>query len=428
MEAQNYWDHVPFEVFHRQRLDRGDAPDSYGTSVSAGGPTHWAVPGFQLGFEVTPDPESGPIANDNDDGVFFLEPFVPGHRVVIEVQASAPGFLDAWIDWNRNGRFVTGSTLDPDEYLPSRLIGHPNPGESYPLQPGMNRLHFVVPPVASLGSTFARFRFSQTGGLASVGAAESGEVEDYGIEVYPQPPDFGDAPDFPESPGYPTLPGHGGAIHYLTPNSPRLGQARDAEAFPNPDVTAFGDDVAIGTGVPELGGADDEDGVSLLGLLTIGQPGFIRVVTTVPNGTARLDGWIDWNADFDWNDFGEQVARSIEVTSGTNVFTVQVPFEAVVGITYARLRISDAGGLSPGGAVEGGEVEDYQVTVSPPAGCQITSYLRQGNSLLIIWEGAATLQQRSTLSGLWDSVPNQVPGSALVPMSDQAQFFRLLCP
>ncbi|MFO0750754.1 MAG: GEVED domain-containing protein [Myxococcota bacterium] len=45
----------------------------------------------------------------------------------------------------------------------------------------------------------------------------------------------------------------------------------------------------------------------------------------------------------------------------TNPF--DVPVGASLGVTFARFRISAAGGLNPTGPAASGEVEDYQVTI-----------------------------------------------------------------
>ena len=52
---------------------------------------------------------------------------------------------------------------------------------------GSNTLTFAVPAGAVVTSqTFARFRFSSTGGLGSTGLAADGEVEDYAVEILRQ--------------------------------------------------------------------------------------------------------------------------------------------------------------------------------------------------------------------------------------------------
>jgi len=52
---------------------------------------------------------------------------------------------------------------------------------SQPVVAGYNTFNFQIPPLAEvqLGSTFARFRLSSTGGLSPGGVAQDGEVEDY---------------------------------------------------------------------------------------------------------------------------------------------------------------------------------------------------------------------------------------------------------
>jgi GEVED domain/Right handed beta helix region len=420
------------QVQDATQLDYGDAPNTYGTTRTSNGPRHIAVPGFQLGFEVAAQSDGDPGVNANRDrdeeGVYFPEPLVPGTTVLLEVQASASGRLDAWFDWNRDGDFDHRPSTGLNEYLGDAVEGHPQPGTSYPLQPGLNRLRLRVPEQAITGASYARFRFSHDGNLTPLGIAGAGEVEDHRIDIYPNPPDFGDAPDSESSPGYPTLPSHDGAVHFLTPDSPRLGVARDAESFPQVDPAAFGDDSHRGGPVPETGVLNDEDGVTLLGFFRPGQQARVQLVATVPGaGSARVDGWVDWNADFDWDDAGEQVARSLSVSNGTNAITVVVPPSAIPGFTFARIRISRDGGLSPRGAVVGGEVEDYSVVIIPAAECRITSYVHQLDSLLIFWEGAARLEEGPSLSGPWIPVSGQLPDSARVSLVEQAQFFRLQC-
>ncbi len=159
--------------------------------------------------------------------------------------------------------------------------------------------------------------------------------------------DFGDAPD----PIYPTLLANDGARH--NPTGPTLGLSRDTEIDGQPDTTATGDDLV---------GDDDEDGVTL-GLL---EAGLISAVTIEVQGTsALLDAWIDFNQDGDWSDPNEQVASSSNMTLGNNSIDINVPCDANVGTTFARFRLSTAGGLSPTGLANDGEVEDYQVTILP---------------------------------------------------------------
>jgi hypothetical protein len=53
------------------------------------------------------------------------------------------------------------------------------------------------------------------------------------------------------------------------------------------------------------------------------------------------------------------------MVNGLNTLTFPVPASAAGGLTYARFRLSRSGKLSPGGVAPDGEVEDYQVGVTP---------------------------------------------------------------
>ncbi len=164
-------------------LDFGDAPAGYPTLLADDGPHHVLVPGLYLGSAVDSEADGQPApaadgddltAADDEDGVVFTTPLVPG-RVMAEavVTASAAGRLDAWIDWNADGDFD-----DPGEPI----------AQSLPLAPGANPLLFDVPAFAEMAPrTVARFRFSSAGGLRPTGVALDGEVEDYVVPLVPPP-------------------------------------------------------------------------------------------------------------------------------------------------------------------------------------------------------------------------------------------------
>ncbi len=165
--------------------------------------------------------------------------------------------------------------------------------------------------------------------------------------------DFGDAP----SP-YPVSLADNGASHSGT--GPRLGLTVDTEADGTNSATATSD------------GAD-EDGI-VFGQVNAGRSDATVVVKvrTAAFGT-KLDAWIDFNADGDWNDPGEKIFNSKQVFNNTDQkLTFTVPANAVLGNTYARFRISSAGGLSPTGAAPNGEVEDHQVKIGLAAPVVIT--------------------------------------------------------
>jgi hypothetical protein len=146
-----------------------------------------------------------------------------------------------------------------------------------------------------------------------------------------------------------------------------LGALTDSEPNGQPSAGADGDDVnplppvVIPPALPIL--TDDEDGVVITGI-TPGLTGL--AVTTVRTGgysSGRLQGWIDFNQDGDWNDAGEQIFKDITLGAGTANLTFSVPANAKLGVTYARFRYGYENGIGPGGAGGAGEVEDYLINV-----------------------------------------------------------------
>jgi hypothetical protein len=157
--------------------------------------------------------------------------------------------------------------------------------------------------------------------------------------------DFGDAPA-----PYPTLLADNGARHEEL--GPMLGATRDTEADGAPSAAADGDGV-------------DEDGVTF-GTLQVGALG-ASVTVNVQGGSGLLDAWVDFNGDGTWGGPGEQIFASHAVAEGNNDLTFDVPSWAKDGETFARFRLSSSGALGPKGAAADGEVEDYAVSIVPPA-------------------------------------------------------------
>jgi hypothetical protein len=159
--------------------------------------------------------------------------------------------------------------------------------------------------------------------------------------------DFGDAPSRYEGSGHRNFTGH-------APIGPKLGAQRDSEALPISSSGADGDGV-------------DEDGVTI-GPMRAGQ--FGAIVTVIVEGAptgAHVDAWIDFNRDGVFGAPEERILSSAPVVNGANVFTFDVPASSLAGPTYARFRLSSEGGLGPIGGAENGEIEDYRVTILPPA-------------------------------------------------------------
>ena len=164
--------------------------------------------------------------------------------------------------------------------------------------------------------------------------------------LHDEPADFGDAADT-----YLTTAMNNGASHGVT--GPRLGGTRDSEADGQPSELA--DSHA------------DDDGVTF-GLLRAGQQNAVVIVNVqnAPSG-AQLDAWFDFDGDGNFFGPDEQVATSVLIAEGDNAVPIDIPATARSGETTARFRLSTAGGLTYVGYAVDGEVEDYRVTISPPA-------------------------------------------------------------
>jgi len=302
--------------------------------------------GFNQNIAASADDTTGSMTvvgtcagGDDEDGVTFTGPFVPGGLASFSVTAGGPAAcsLDAWVDWNRDGDF-----LDAGEQIAASVSVSGSPTVLSP----------AVPAGAVPGLTYARFRCSTAGGLTPTGSAADGEVEDYLLGIVGN--DFGDAPAT-----YGTQ-GAGAASHAIDPLATLfLGSCVDTEADGQPGAGATGDDATAGTS--RIGACfDDEDGVAFGTVLTACQTAQVTV-TAAAAGT--LDAWIDFNADGDFGDAGEQVFSGQAVAAGANPLSFNVPCTAVESTTYSRFRLSSSGISSPTGAAADGEVEDYAVNI-----------------------------------------------------------------
>ncbi len=156
--------------------------------------------------------------------------------------------------------------------------------------------------------------------------------------------DFGDAPDV-----YPVRLADDGARHKTT--TLRLGSDADIDADGQPTEAADGD-------------GDDDDGVLEIASMVADAGRDTAASFRVDASEAgKLDAWIDFNRDGDWNDFGEQVFSSVNVSRGANTLGFTIPSGAMAGDTAARFRISGTGGLAPTGSAPDGEVEDYLLQI-----------------------------------------------------------------
>ena len=154
--------------------------------------------------------------------------------------------------------------------------------------------------------------------------------------------DFGDAPSV-----YPVRLIDDGARHTTT--TLRLGSDADLDADGQPTAAADG---------------DNDDGIlAIASLIADAGRDTAASFRVEASETGKLDAWIDFNRDGDWNDSGEQVFSSVNVNRGANTLGFTIPSGAMAGDTAARFRISSTGGLAPTGSASDGEVEDYLLQI-----------------------------------------------------------------
>lgn len=279
--------------------------------------------------------------DDDEDGVTFTGPFNAGLTARFTVTNGSPSscVLNAWVDWNQSGVFGDSA----GEQIATNVAVSAGPPTA--LLPN-------VPAGATPGVTYARFRCTSASGTGPTGTADDGEVEDYRVSV--QGIDLGDAPN-----SYPTQ-GLGAARHTIDPLAALyLGGCVDLEADGQPNAAATGDDTAAG--LATVGNCfDDEDGVAFNSPLAACQS---SSVTVTASAAGRLDAWIDFSDDGDFNDPGERIFTNQLLAIGANPLSLTSPCTAVEGLTYARFRFSSAGSPSPAGEAADGEVEDYAVNV-----------------------------------------------------------------
>ena len=194
--------------------DYGDLPDTYGTTGEEGA-WHNVQQDKRLGSCVDTDDDGQPDTyagfyengddghvgrvaygdceenrgGDDEDGIEFLTPLIPGDtaciRITYTLPSGAPGYLNAWMDFDGDGVFTDLDTLgfislDGLAFAATRNLSLP----AGPVTDNQVVACFVVPDYEGIdefaaGSLFARFRLSCDGDLGPTGGAPDGEVEDY---------------------------------------------------------------------------------------------------------------------------------------------------------------------------------------------------------------------------------------------------------
>ncbi|MCA9200002.1 MAG: right-handed parallel beta-helix repeat-containing protein, partial [Planctomycetales bacterium] len=188
------------DIFRQENvisMDYADAPAPYPTLLDVDGPRH-LIPGpntpilgqrVDLDADGQPDSQARgddladgndlssdatPADTDDEDGVIFNSPFVPGESASVTVMVTLPvgvmdeALLDAWFDFNADGDWLDVG----EQVVVSRVVVQ-----------GENSLTINVPTNATKGTTFTRFRLSSQGGLSPTGLAADGEVEDYAVVI-----------------------------------------------------------------------------------------------------------------------------------------------------------------------------------------------------------------------------------------------------
>lgn len=381
--ATDYYANLGMHTVNLATEDFGDAPDPtigpylYPTTlVTHGDPArHTVFPGVFLGLTVDKEADGFPSINadgddnnatDDEDGVSWSS-LVLGSTGTLTVTPSVNGYVSAWIDFNGDGDWQDSG----EQIYSDAPVTAPGP---FTLAPA-----FPIPGTATLGTTYLRVRYyvapqvpcNQDHGLCP----EGGEVEDYTvmIEDVMTEYDFGDAPDQTIGPNffYPTtLVTHGNpARHVITSPPMFMGMVPatdiDPELDGQPHPIALGDDLAL---------PDDENGANFLLPLQAGSNGTLQVQMAPMNpNPGFVSAWVDFNADGDWADSGEQIC----IDSGPYppgmmaIITFPIPYTSTFGPTFARVRLTSTAGNTNCNATTGlcpdGEVEDHWVEIIAPA-------------------------------------------------------------
>ena len=173
-----------FSLCNPNGADRGDAPSSYmdaahfidDSNVHFLGTTAPDLE-FEELWEWYPSDASGDNVNgiDDEDGVSFSTAVVGEVLTVTATVNGANGLLQGWIDWNQNG------TFDPAEQIATNVADNSAADTNATI--GFIVLAVPVPMTATLGDTFARFRWSTDTDLDATESTDNGEVEDYLLGV-----------------------------------------------------------------------------------------------------------------------------------------------------------------------------------------------------------------------------------------------------
>jgi uncharacterized protein (TIGR02597 family) len=169
--------------------DWGDLPAPYPTTSQQNGARHEIVLGGaylgtnQTDMEVNGKPHPAAAGDDetgidDEDGIVFLTPLVPGSNARIQVTAGTAGYLSAWMDFTGNGTLTQLNLISANgpAAVSAGLVA-----DRHLSQPGIYVFTIQVPSNAS-GMMPSRWRFTNLaaqGGNSATGLATTGEVEDH---------------------------------------------------------------------------------------------------------------------------------------------------------------------------------------------------------------------------------------------------------
>lgn len=175
-------------------IDFGDAPDSYGTTLANNGARHnlegsavylGASVDADTQANVSPDSDDSTL-DDDEDGVVFITDIAAGEVALVEISSVGSGFLNAWIDFNRDGEFVQSEQVI----------------DAHAISGGSEILSLQIPENIASGASWSRFRVSSTSNIGATGEVADGEVEDHPVELFELSVT---ASHFPSATGFVTL-------------------------------------------------------------------------------------------------------------------------------------------------------------------------------------------------------------------------------
>ncbi len=282
---------------------------------------------------------SGACANYSDFTALRPADLFVGTGSLLTVTRATPGgtnvFGAVWIDWNNDGVFEN----TPSSEQVATFAG-PN-----------NYTQTITPPAGTAaGITRMRVRLQGTTPITTACGPGGYEVEDYSIKVNITAPP-------------PPVPTYCTAAGLTDPN---------CNTQFNNWVSTF-----------SFNGINNTSNCGLVN----GYSNYLHINFDVVRGTTypivinelpasgaaffTANVWIDWNQDKDFVDPMEQQTVSNGATIGTFMAMVMVPADAAFGKTRMRVRArrldSGAETSSPCGTTLFGEVEDYSISIIPPA-------------------------------------------------------------